>query len=352
MFSAEPYSVARARTLRRRGSLIVGVAIGLASTLAKLSYNDELPFLFPTWAIVVVIALAAVVAGVGHHVLQRGKQFEALAEADQVFRLGAAADSVVDDAAASARVAETAPAKGARASRPTPVRFEREPVLYLRPFAEDAREGTGLSSIFDPPSEDHTSSSLEEQLSNAVERIGPLIAIGKPGEQMPTPGAVRLYAGNEWQLTVLSWMAQARLVILRPGDSPGVSWEIDAALSTVRPEKLLLLVVRMRRKRYEATRALWSKHGIVLPAFAEVASMGRASAFFALDQQRRVEAIPLVAPFWRGPGKGLWHKRFHYALRRYYARHDEEWVEPPIRTGLIVNIVMLALLPVVAFACP
>jgi hypothetical protein len=190
---------------------------------------------------------------------------------------------------------------------------------------------------------DGQGTSLEEQLSDAVDSIGPLIAIGQPGEPMPTLGAARLYvSADEWQEAVLSWMARARLVILRPGCTPGVVWEIEAAFSRVRAEKLLLLVVRMRRKGYEATRASLRDCKIELPPFEDVASMGRASAFFAFDQQHRVQVIRLRAPFWRGPDFALWQKRFHYALRPYFERHDLVWMQLPVRMGLIVCLLLVA----------
>jgi hypothetical protein len=171
-----------------------------------------------------------------------------------------------------------------------------------------------------------------------------LIAIGQPGEPLPTPGAARLYVrADEWREAVLSWMAQARLVILRAGCTPGVVWEIDAALSNVRAERLLLLIVRMRRKRYDMTRAFLRERKIALPPFEDVASLWRVSAFFALDDQHRVRVhlIPLAAPFWRGPGFSLWQKRFHYALRPFFERYDLEWVQLPVRTGLIIYLLVL-----------
>jgi len=53
--------------------------------------------------------------------------------------------------------------------------------------------------------------------------FGDLVAIGKPGETLPTPGAARLYASDaEWQKDVTSQMQNARLVVIRAGTTGGL----------------------------------------------------------------------------------------------------------------------------------
>jgi hypothetical protein len=95
----------------------------------------------------------------------------------------------------------------------------------------------------------------EEQLAAAVEPVGPLVAMGRPGEALPEVGALRLYVtDDEWQDVVIRWLTNARLVILRvAGDTEGLRWEISQAPRLVAPERLVLLLP-LKRVAYEAFR--------------------------------------------------------------------------------------------------
>ena len=109
----------------------------------------------------------------------------------------------------------------------------RPPILYLRSFQDDADSTIdddasawtrGWLKILRPPSP-------EEELAAILERLGPVVAIGKPGEELPELGAARLYVAHDaWQAKVQALMAQAALVVIRVGTSPGVLWEIEQAL--------------------------------------------------------------------------------------------------------------------------
>jgi hypothetical protein len=106
------------------------------------------------------------------------------------------------------------------------------PVLYMRAFADDQRAGRRFGEL-----------SEEEHLAKALAWIGPLVAIGRPGEQLPFVGAHRMYlADDEWQARVTSLMKEARLVVLRTAGSAGFRWEVITAAATVPPERVLLVV--------------------------------------------------------------------------------------------------------------
>lgn len=93
----------------------------------------------------------------------------------------------------------------------------------------------------------------EEQLGEVLRPFGDLVAIGKPGETLPTPGAARLYASDaEWKKVVIDQMQTARLVVIRAGTSEGLLWELKQAVQVMNPEKLLILILKMRKKHYEA----------------------------------------------------------------------------------------------------
>ena len=73
-------------------------------------------------------------------------------------------------------------------------------------------------------------------------RVGPVVAIGKPGEPLPELGAARLYVGDaDWKAKVTDMMARSRLVIIRTGSTPNLEWEIEQAMMRV-PRRQILFV--------------------------------------------------------------------------------------------------------------
>ncbi len=122
----------------------------------------------------------------------------------------------------------------------------RPPVLYLRSFRDDgvalaAQEGSALRrrllrALSLPTPEEH--------LARILAHVGPLIAIGKPGEPLPELGAARLYVSHDqWQQQVRALMQRAALVVVRVGASPGVLWEIDQALMHLPRQRLVLAIL-------------------------------------------------------------------------------------------------------------
>ena len=119
-------------------------------------------------------------------------------------------------------------------------RDPRPPVLYLRSFAADDTTAAGLES-------GHPAlvllSTEEEQLAQVLAEIGPVIAIGRPGEELPHIGAARFYVSHDlWQDEVSRLMSHAGLVVLRAGDSAGLWWEVERAARLVRPERIVFLL--------------------------------------------------------------------------------------------------------------
>src|SRR5438552_15113427 len=120
----------------------------------------------------------------------------------------------------------------------------RPPVVYLRSFEADdeifprpdgfwSKAATiliGYAVTFSP----------EQELAEILNHVGPVIAIGKPGEPLPELGAARLYVGDaDWKAKVTDMMARSRLVIIRTGSTPKLEWEIDQAMTRV-PRRLLI----------------------------------------------------------------------------------------------------------------
>jgi hypothetical protein len=115
----------------------------------------------------------------------------------------------------------------------------RPPVLYLRSFEDDGRapKYANLGNLL--------GSSMywtdEQRLVEGLKTIGPVIAIGKPGESVPQAGAARTYASqSEWQEEVTNRMKTAHMVVVRCATTQGLLWELQTVLRQVAPERLLI----------------------------------------------------------------------------------------------------------------
>jgi hypothetical protein len=122
----------------------------------------------------------------------------------------------------------------------------RPPVLYLRSFQDDGAPmlddgGSTLARRFMALL---APQSPEQELAIILGKVGPVVAIGKPGEPLPELGAARLYVDHSrWQAEVAALMSRAALVVVRVGASPGVLWEIDQALKVIPRQRLVLTVL-------------------------------------------------------------------------------------------------------------
>jgi hypothetical protein len=163
----------------------------------------------------------------------------------------------------------------------------RLPVIYLRSFEADSeiflrRDGFwnkaatmlfGYMVTFSP----------EQELAEIVTRVGPVIAIGKPGEPLPELGAARLYVGDaDWKTKVTDLMARSRLVIIRTGSTPNLQWEIEQAMTRV-PRRQILFVSLGDKEVFDQYfkrrfgQVLPSGRTAVTPLWLKLMSMGKAS---------------------------------------------------------------------------
>jgi len=140
-------------------------------------------------------------------------------------------------------------------------RDTRPPVLYLRSFGDESTAGRvvgGGHLLFSGWTLGF--STEEEQLSSAFSATGPFITIGKPGEKLPELGAALTYVGDDqWQDVIAQEMARAALVVLRVGETEGLSWEVRTATQQVKPERLVLLI-SPNPKRYERFREMTQEY--------------------------------------------------------------------------------------------
>jgi hypothetical protein len=108
----------------------------------------------------------------------------------------------------------------------------RPPILYLRSFSADEKAPTWLGL---------PGPSFEENLRRVLSELGPVIAIGQPGERLPPLGAARMYVnGDDWQSTVSGLMSNAAVVIVKAGVTEGLSWEISQIVQKVNPRRTLI----------------------------------------------------------------------------------------------------------------
>jgi hypothetical protein len=123
------------------------------------------------------------------------------------------------------------------------LRDVRSPILYLRSFSEEANE----------EGEYRDEAKSDEILALAVREVGPLVAVGNPGERLQSLGAARLYFENkEWRENVEALMSLSRFVIIQAGFSSklnesGLEWEMLTAMKRLKPEQLIYSFVSWQK---------------------------------------------------------------------------------------------------------
>ena len=114
----------------------------------------------------------------------------------------------------------------------------RPPVVYLRSFREDGELAASHGELVGFPS-----SNTEQIVARIMNRIGPFVAIGKPGEPLPELGAARMYVADDaWQDEINALLEKSSLVLLRRGNTEGFWWEVKRVVERVPPEKVLFLL--------------------------------------------------------------------------------------------------------------
>jgi len=207
-------------------------------------------------------------------------------------------------------------------------------VLYLRSFATDPSfSSTARGFISGWLTE-------EEQLGEVLQPFGDLVAIGKPGETLPTPGAARLYASDaEWQKDVTSQMQNARLVVIRAGTTGGLLWEFKEVFQVVNPKKLLILI-KLGQKQYESFR---KEAGQIFkasfPKAHEVKRFGTIPGSFRFSPSWNPNFLPLRAPFCRRFYKP-YCALLKFTLRPVFEEYGLEWKPPPVSVLTVLVVVL------------
>lgn len=135
----------------------------------------------------------------------------------------------------------------ARARDAAAVDLTRPFVLYLRGFVDDY---VASATLGEPTFFMHGFANLvrfplteEEHLARALGTFGQVVALGRPGEDMPILGAKRIYVDEpSWQDAVRKLAREARFVVLRLSRATGVIWELQILLRELPREKVAILV--------------------------------------------------------------------------------------------------------------
>ncbi len=102
----------------------------------------------------------------------------------------------------------------------------RAPVLFLRSFSDDELRITrkfGAGSILAPKT-----LTLEELLVDRFWNIGPVIALGRPGEGLSPLGAAREYLeGGCWQQRIRNLLTESKLFVAVLGTTEGLTAEYE-----------------------------------------------------------------------------------------------------------------------------
>ena len=128
-------------------------------------------------------------------------------------------------------------------------RDRRAPVLILRQFGDDFLE-SGKMSLGGAPTFEHF-------VAAEINRIGPVGAIGRPGERLQPLGASRDYLTDiDWQRAVTTTIEDAALLVFVLGDSENLLWEFRKAIETHGKRRTLIIVPPLRDRTDLARR--WS----------------------------------------------------------------------------------------------
>jgi hypothetical protein len=116
----------------------------------------------------------------------------------------------------------------------------RGPVLFIRSFSDDSLpldRQAGIVKFFAP-----TTLTLEECVVNRSWAVGPVIAVGKPKEDLGPLGAAREYLeGDVWRDRVEHLMNESQFVISVLGSTGGLLWEYQSLLRFGLLSKLLVV---------------------------------------------------------------------------------------------------------------
>lgn len=249
-----------------------------------------------------------------------------------------------------ARQVEAVAARG----RTTTANDNRPPVLYLRSFADDAITAAGVSS--GAAWSGLAVKTEEEQLAKVLSAIGPVVAVGRPGEALPELGAYRIYLReDEWKERVAELMREAALVVLRPGNTPNVRWEISQVMAHVQPERRLLVLPFDSAQYVDFQQELQATCRVRLPGYevTKALKLGSIRAFVHFDPDGIPKFVGInknLVSFLRRAVRERLVPYFLIALKPLLVRFGVSWRQPPVSAFITCLLALAALFFLVVFA--
>lgn len=155
----------------------------------------------------------------------------------------------------------------------------RSPVLFLRSFEDD--------DLVDPtprmvPMGDLFPRRYEESLCGPLERVGPMISIGRPGNRLSMLGGARLFVPDHaWRQAVQHLRKHAAAVVLMVGRTEGLWWELTSSISGVPKERLLFFFPYVEESKRRAS--VWQRIFQYRPAQLPFSR----KAFERMEQERQ-----------------------------------------------------------------
>jgi tetratricopeptide (TPR) repeat protein len=149
----------------------------------------------------------------------------------------------------------------------------------------------------------------EEVLARGFKRHGPFVAIGRPGEGLPTVGADRMYVrDDDWQRVVLDYLDRCKAVVLQPSKAGYILWEITQSFRRVSPHRVLLCMINFwqRPEDYDDFRVrLACDHGLQMPRLVPFRDQP-CFVYFEPDGTARLQDLCYRSPiFWTFTGNAV-----------------------------------------------
>ncbi len=118
---------------------------------------------------------------------------------------------------------------------------KRKPILLLRAFRDDDAKA---SRVFNTPlGKILLARRFEQGIAGGLSTFGPLIAVGKPGEELPEVGAARAYlTDKDWQPTVLRWIDQSLFIVMVAGVTQWITWELQRIVEQGQDRHLFIML--------------------------------------------------------------------------------------------------------------
>jgi hypothetical protein len=142
---------------------------------------------------------------------------------------------------------------------------QRPPILMLRSFSDEdvsipgVWRNRGLFFLFFL----YLPKRLDELLEQSLRSYGPVIAIGRPKEALPSLGAAREYASDaDWMSLVEARLREAQIVVAILGDTEGFVWEMSAIFRLSLTQRLIVVMPQRLTARQKSDR--WRRISKVL----------------------------------------------------------------------------------------